>query len=471
MTMEKEDKIHALTAIATRALLAARLGQQYAGSRDLYSALGYKTELIIDDYVVKYSRQDIAKAIISRPVQMTWKGDLSLIESSDDKETPLEKEFTILNERLKLKSKFARLDRLTCLGHYGILLFGLDDVKVPGDFSNPVTGTRKLLYIKPLSEKSAKIQKYETNTSSERYGLPLLYQISMDRTQDGVTIDSQSLLVHYSRVIHVTVDLLESEVEGTPVLEVVYNRLEDLEKLVGGSAEMFWRGARPGYSGKVDKEYQVTGGLLDDLKTQIDEYEHDLRRILVNEGVDLQSLAIQVADPQSHVDVQLQMISAVTGIPKRVLTGTERGELASTQDDEAWLTMIQNRREDFAEPMIVRAFVDYCIKYGILPAAKDGYDVGWFDLFAKSEKDKVEVGRTRADSLSKYIANPMAEQIIPFEAFAEFFLGLEQDQITLLKEMREVAAVEMMNQEALIQPEEEEIINREDEDDEQPKEE
>jgi hypothetical protein len=128
-----------------------------------------------------------------------------------------------------------------------------------------------------------------------------------------------SITVHYSRVVHIVDDIVESEIEGSPRLEAVFNRLMDLEKLVGGDAEMFWRGARPGYSGVAGKDYQVTDATMTDLKDQVDEFEHNLRRILISEGIDLKALAQQIADPATHVDVQIQMIAAATGIPKRVL--------------------------------------------------------------------------------------------------------------------------------------------------------
>ena len=128
--------------------------------------------------------------------------------------------------------------------------------------------------------------------------------------------------------------MLEDEVNGLPRLEAVFNRLLDLEKIVGGSAEMFWRGARPGFQGIVSEGYNMTDEDIDELQKQLDEYEHGLRRFLINRGVSLDALAQQVSDPRNHVDVQLQMISAITGIPRRILTGSERGELASTEDRE-----------------------------------------------------------------------------------------------------------------------------------------
>ena len=49
--------------------------------------------------------------------------------------------------------------------------------------------------------------------------------------------------VHASRVLHVAEDCLDDDVYGIPRLKPVFDRLDDLLKVVGGSAEFFLRGA------------------------------------------------------------------------------------------------------------------------------------------------------------------------------------------------------------------------------------
>jgi uncharacterized protein len=430
-----EKTIQTLTSmVVARAQWAANLGMQYGTDRNIYEALGYKIELRWQDFWNQYKRQDIAKAIIDRPVKATWQGQLELIESEDADKTPFEQAWYDLNKRLKLRSLLARVDRLTGIGRYGVLLLGLDDVRDVDGFRKPVKndGKRKLMYVKPFSENSAKIDFYETNPVNERYGLPVIYSIDVADVASGT---SSTVKVHYTRCMHILEDHLESEVFGIPRLEAVFNRLYDLEKLVGGDAEMFWRGARPGFQGMVDKDYTMTADTKKDLKEQIDEYEHNLRRILINEGVDLKSLAQQIADPVTHFDVLISCVSAVTGIPKRILIGSERGELASTQDTGEWKTYVQSRREDHAEPNIIQPFTDRLIELKILPKPVNGYTVDWLDLFSISEKDRVDIGKARANSIREYTTNPMAQSVIPPEAFMEYCLGFSQAQIDLVKKM------------------------------------
>jgi len=427
--------------LVTRANLAAALGQQYGGDRDIYQALGYPTILEYVDYTTRYTRQDIAKAIIDRPVKATWQGDLEVIETLDAEKTTFEKEWQQLDWDLGLKTVLSKVDRLSGLGRYGVLFLGLDDVSNNEGFAKPVkSGKRQLKYIKPLGEGNAKISTYEENPTNARYGMPLLYDVEV---MDAPSKVSKQIKVHYTRMIHLIDDGLQSEVYGIPRLEAVFNRLMDLEKLVGGDAEMFWRGARPGYQGKLDENYQMTDAARAILQDQVDEYENNLRRIFVNEGMDLKALETQISDPKNHVDIQLQMISAVTGIPKRILTGSERGELSSGQDANEWKTYVQARREDHAEPNIIRPFIERLIELKILTNPKDGYyRIKWLDLFSISEKERVEIGKARANALREYTYNPMAEEIIPPAAFLEFFLGLSAGQIELIGKMRDEGLTE-----------------------------
>lgn len=425
--------------LVSRMMLATKLGAQYDGSRDIYKALGYPeaNTLTFEDYLGRYIRQDIAKAVIDRPVNATWQGDLELIETDEAEETPFEKAWRKLNWDLDIKSILVRADRLAGIGRYGVILLGLDDVGNQLGFKEPVKpGKRKLLYLKPFSEKSAKIASYITNPKNKRYGKPLMYEIEVADMSNGVSTSTITVQVHYSRVIHIVDGSLESDVFGSPRLESIYNRLMDLDKIVGGDAEMFWRGARPGFQGVVDKDFTLTPEAEEEFVDQIDEYENYLRRIIVNEGITLKELQQTISDPKNHVDVQLTLISADKGIPKRILSGSERGELSSVQDSDEWKTYVKSRREDFAEPHIMRPLIDRLIELNILPTPSDEYNVDWADLFAISEKERVEIGKARASALREYSYNPMEMAIVPPAGFLQEFLGFSRQQIELMEQMK-----------------------------------
>jgi hypothetical protein len=444
----------ALSEITTRLKLSSQFGKDtYSGNRDIYEALGYPTSLTFDNYWSRYLRHDIAKAIIDRPVKASWKGPIEVIETILQKESAFEKAWIELFDRLKLKSVFIRADKLTGIGRYSVIFLGLNDTGSVESLRNPVSKKEglKLLYVKPLSENTAKVDTYEADPKSERYGLPLTYNINL------TTGDKKSVIVvHYSRVVHLIEELVEDEVFGTPRLQAVYNRLVDMEKLIGGDAEMFWRGARPGYTGEVQPDYQMTDEMFNSLREQIDEFENNLRRVLINEGVSYKAFEQQIADPTGHVEVQMQMISAVTGIPKRILTGSERGELSSAQDKLEWLSYVTSRREEQNEPMILRPFIDKCIEIGVLPEPASPYRIVWDKLFSLSDKEKVEIGRLRAEAIKSY-ATSSSQDLFPLDLFCKLFLSLDETQIEEILSRRK----EGFDEEEEIMPDEKELLKTE----------
>jgi hypothetical protein len=439
MAKNKQSLLQTFSALVSRAKLMSKLGQQYGGDRDVYEALGYPKILTCGDYASRYERQDMAAAVINIPVGDSWRGGFEIVENTEDKttrkpieKTIFEKEWSELSDNLKISSKLTRVDRIAGLGQYAVLFLGFDDVKTSLDFIKPVStsGKRQLLYIKPLGENNATINSLDNNTNSPRYSMPETYNISISTVGSSSTAD---LKVHHTRIIHINPGtMMESEIEGLPRLKNVFNRLMDLEKCIGGSAEMFWRGGRPGYQGKVDDEYDMSDTERDDLEDQVDEYEHNLRRMLILKGIKLESLAQQVVDPKNTVDVQVQMISTVTRIPKRILTGSERGELASTGDKDSWLETCQTRREEYINPEIVWPLIDRLITYKVLSMPKAGknmYTVVWADLFVKGEKDKADIGKVRSDALAAYTRSPYTQEVVLPEDFFKIGLALSDEQI------------------------------------------
>lgn len=430
------ERLMVLNTISSRVGLAKQMMlQTYNGDRNLASALGYPTNITFQDYYSRYCFQDIAKAVIDKPVDRTWKGDVLIEESKDDQETALEKAWVELSNRLKLKSVLCRLDKLTGIGHYGVLLLGFSDTTSLEVYATPVNKSNglKLQYVKPFSEGSATIAEWDTSPNSDRFGWPLTYNLVFKQADSST---SQTVTVHYSRILHVVDDILESETEGHPRLQSVFYRLIDLEKILGGDGEMFWRGARPGYVNEVDKEFSITKPQLEELQKQVDEYENNLRRFMTVQGMSIKSLQQQLADPLNHVDIQIQMICAKMNIPKRVLMGSERGELSSGQDADEWSTTIQTRREEYVELRILRPLIDRLVELGILPpASTTGYTIRWEDLFSLSPTQKTEIGKNRATALKDYSANPEARSIIPIKAFMTYFLGMDDEEIEIVLQM------------------------------------
>lgn len=440
--------------LVDRARLAAWMGRSYPDpvsglyKRNLYETLGYPYSIEFVEYLARYARGDIAKTIVEAPVTEAWRLPPELVEDEDpEKETEFEAAWQELDAKLGVLYYLERADLLAGIGRHGGLLLGFDDGQ---DLSQPVTpgGGRKLLYLAAYGESSLQVDRLDDNTRSPRYNLPLLYKLQPGALLvDGKpSTAATSQQVHWTRVIHMAEGLLEDDIYGTPRLRPVWNRLLDLEKVAGGSGEMFWQGALPGMHFNLDPEFTFDEDTTDTQgrtpkqaqEDEIKEYLHGLKRYIRTQGIDLKQLMPTVADPSKHIDAQFQLISVTTRIPKRILVGSERGELASTQDEEAWMRHLDRRRQRYLSPRAVRPTVDRLIEFGVLPKPKQ-YDVSWPPLQDTKDKDKAEIGERVANAIAKYASAPGAEAVLPIGMFLELVIGLAPDQVkTALAEREKV---------------------------------
>jgi hypothetical protein len=380
--------------------LARLAGLQFGGARDMYTVLGYKSQLTLDDYIARYDRQDIAKRIVDAPAAATWSGQVQL-----EGKSTFNKAWKKLWKEKKLGSIFERVDKLAGLGQYSILVMGFDGT---GQLSTPLPQgqNKKLMYLQPFSQKNALIKTFEQNQSNERFGLPTVYTIQAaepnkqiaSKAGETVAFASRPIDVHWTRVIHVAEGLMEDDIFGIPRLRPVYNLLDDLLKVVGGSAETYWLAGNRGVHANVDKEMDLSPEDEKNLSDEIEEYMHQLRRFIRTRGVKVESLGSDVADPQSPFRVIISLLSSVTGIPQRVLLGAEVGQLASEQDRANWADRVTERRTDFAEPYILRPFVSAMVDHGVLPNPGE-YDVKWPNPYTMNPLEQAQLMAQKARAI------------------------------------------------------------------------
>lgn len=397
--------------LASRYNVAARAGQSYGGDRDLYTTLGYDRNPSAEDYLSAYTRNHIARRIVDAPVKATWSNRPSIVDEAsdgndDEAETEFERAVEYLFDEHRLLHYLERADKATGVGEYGLLFFGLasgDTVGLDDDATNAnyssvldtkdAAGPDDLAYLATFTQ--GRVTDIDTvdDPTRVRYGMPEAYDLKfeLDTTSNVET-------VHHSRVIHIVEDVLENETYGRPRLEAVYNRLVDLEKVVGGSAEMFYRGA----DRKLQLNYTGDGSPpdADDLAEQADEMVHGLRNVLQTSNVDVNTIGGEDVDPTGVVEQILKLIAGETGIPLRILTGSERGELASSQDRATFYKRISERQVQHAEPSILRPVLDRLIALGILPEPQgDGYVVEWPNLFELTDLEHAELMEKKAKAI------------------------------------------------------------------------
>jgi len=409
----------------------------HEGNRDMYLVLGYPNDLDYDYYLDRYTRQDIASRIVESAPEATWADDPIIYDGKPPalhtfelQGTEFERAFLHLCKRLPIISRIERGDIVSGIGDFGILLIGLKDGR---DLDQPVGFIRSpddIAYLTPYRAGSIDIKEWDDNTASERYGQPVLYTVSINDGKGG----EQAVEIHWSRIIHLAEDS-DDGIIGRPRLQGVINRLIDLEKLVGGGSEATWKLMDKGYTFDVSPEFSLDEEDEEKMLTQIQEFEHGLRRILLTRGVNVSQLGSDVVDPTGLFDIILSLISAHTNIPKRMLVGSERGELASSQDEKNWAKVINRRRTRYAEPFILRPFIDRLILIGALPQPINGeYDIAWRPVIDLTEVDQARVTSSVAASIASVAQSP---NIITSQEFRKIFLRIPAEPEEGMGELRE----------------------------------
>lgn len=402
-----------VNAITTRSEWISRLLEK----RDNINAeCGYPDEVTREDYRYFFDREGLARRIVTVLPDECWALDPEVFENEEEILTEFEEAWSKLNEDVMLYHYLHRIDILSGIGHFGLLYFGFDDGKDPAeplaealqDTPSPY-GTRKVTHIRVFDETQVDVDTFENDRQNPRYGLPITYNVRMmDSTNDmpgGVGRDYGTIKVHWTRVLHVADNRTSSEVYGTPRQQPVYNRIVDVRKVMGGSAQMFWQGAFPGLALEVDNSQGDVVIDHDSIREEVENYLNSLQRYVAMGGVKVKSLAPQVASPADHIRNQLEYICISLGTPLRVLLGSEEAKLASTQDARTWNKRLRHRQTKYLTPHILRPTAQRLIHIGALPAPKQPLIIDWPDLNTPTDDDRANVAMKRADAMAKYIAN------------------------------------------------------------------
>jgi hypothetical protein len=139
-----------------------------------------------------------------------------------------------------------------------------------------------------------------------------------------------------------------------------------------------------------------------------------------------------VVDPTPHFAIQIDAICIKIPIPKRIFVGSERGELASTQDDDSWNDTVKGRQNGHATCNIVVAFIDMLIDATVLPVPENGFYVSWPDITSASAQQKATVAMTTIQALAAYFSGDLPNHINPMTALTNIFPFTEEQAYALL---------------------------------------
>lgn len=417
--------------------MLGRGGQGPGGKRDYYDSFGWPRTISPPEIWAMYHRGGIAARIISALPDAVW-GRAPQMYVRDNEAWM--KSFAKLASTNNLWQVFYRLDVMASLGRYACLVIGTN--RGSSNLAAPLGKADNITYMQPYAEKDIKIHRWETNPLSPRFGKPHSYMVQTSANNGRQVVDGSTSImpvqtafeVHHTRVIHVARGSLENDIFGIPVYAPIWNYLLDLEKVIGSSSESYWLTAYPGLHANVDKDMDLSPSDEANLTEEVEEYMHNIRRFMRTRGVTVEAIKQQVADPKGAFEVLVTLISGATGIPKRILLGSEAGQLASTQDKGNWADRVEENRALHAIPNIVMPFLTWLDEHGVLATPLTEVEALWPDAYRMSPLERgqtaAQTARTIAN-IGKVIAdNP---DLISIKE-ARAIIGLSTDQNLLDEE-------------------------------------
>lgn len=374
----------------------------------LYEEFGYPDELGFDQYYRAYERNPVAYAAVHKLLESCWTDKPTIIDGDENKEstetTPWEKTATKLLSKHWAKIKDA--DRRNLVGRYSALLIQFKDGR---EWKEPVDTAvvsrlrdKAIVKLIPAWESQIKPGNFDTDTMSETYGNPVNFQFNEQPVgDDGTYGPVRSVTVHPDRVI-ILCEGSEDEnmLSGVPFLRAGYNKLLDLEKISGGSAEGFLKNASRQLAVTFDSATQMDEIARQAEKagyTNLGEAMND-KMMKLNRGTDsalvTQSgttsvLSVAAADPAPSWTVTANEFSSSIQCPFTILFGQQTGRLASDEDKADWAKRCNGRRWGF-QTAVVQMLLERFWILGVIDSPASGeVSLAWSDLLAPSEKEKI----------------------------------------------------------------------------------
>lgn len=405
--------------IMERSKALGNYGLMYGGDRNVPEAAGYTITRQFSDYSLKYTYQNIAKRIVEAPGDSTWQ-EAPELRDGGSVDTPFIKtwkmvvnfgrdSFDEIQDQKSIWHYCRRVDHQSGVGSFAGLVLGIKDGAL--HLSDPLrrNSTEHIddfLYLAPYDEANISVSKLGVDPFHRRYNLPLSYSLTTNTdvartgSTKSVKPDKDNIAIDWTRVVHVADGLKNNEVFGTPRLEAVYDLLDDLLKVTAATGESAWQlmtrgliaSARDGITLPEDSTK---------IRAAMEKFMHEQMRVLELQGMDVTLTEGMIVDPTGVIKAIISLISATTGIPQRILVGSEAGHLASSQDEKNWSQRIMARQIAFAETVILRPLISRFIFVGILPRPESGsYTVHWPSQLLLTDLEKAELAANQMNALA-----------------------------------------------------------------------
>lgn len=394
-----------LTPNETDASVRERLAQAISGGYDfadtlhnVYLDFGYPATITFSYLWNMYRRFGIARNAVELPVDTTW-----MTFPTVDGTKRFQNEFEKLAKRVSLWQRMKGLDTRQRVGRYAGFYMRVKDGLDPSlPIKGTLPGSAALVSIMPLHEGQLQVQETDHDPRSETFDQPIMYRYHGAGVGDRNEQTQSSFQIHPSRIVIAAEGADDGSIYGIPILEACYNSLMDLRKIIGAGGEGFYKNAAQSIIFHL--EDTANAAINEDLLTEFNEVYDEFaknrqRRGLWTPGLKPVALDSKLADPINFFQNALQDVAAAVGIPSTILIGQQTGRLASNEDSRSFLSGVNSRRAHFGTEMVTN-FIEWCMKYGVLPSSR--YEIYWDDLLALSDSEKLSNANKMADINKKH---------------------------------------------------------------------
>jgi len=284
-------------------------------------------------------------------------------------------------------------------------LFELDDEGKPPKTLN---STQKLLQITPYPWTEVMVSELDTNPSSLRFGLPMLYKVDTgsgggDGTNPSGQESEKIIEVHWTRVILDAPRLDEHTYLGVAAIDVIFDDLVGGRNARWAAYQDYYRhgGGFPviktNATAEQNKAWVEAGGL--------DDYLHRFGYFLCGIDEDFKFVGAEgkTLNPNTYFDMYFTFIAAGTGVAKDTIKGVSAGRVTGSEVNERQyyksISLQQNQKTPF-----LRKLIDRIIQTGQVEF--DGeYMIEWIDPFSVNPQDKaaIEYMEERTNALKTYM--------------------------------------------------------------------
>jgi len=339
LRQEVSDATHALT---------------HDGKRNTDTVFGFEPNPQFQHFYSMYKRNGFAKRVIAGVAARCWQAGFTI--KSDKKEILTDEMASLFNKR-KLLANIEKTDILNRLGRYSLMYVGIQGQKPEEPLRKTVSGDLSKVFFSPFGEDGIIVNTKVTDPLDERFGLPLTYDVRViARDNNQELVDTSSRIVHWSRVVHLAEGSLDNDIEGESALKDIYNALQSIIKTNYSAAEAYFRNAHGRIVLEVDKAYasDITTTEKESMTKELEAYQHEMKDFMRLAGATAKPINTPQFDPVGTFNVNIQEISASTGIPVRILTGEGGGQYAGNEDKASYNAVIADRQTSFCTPVMFR---------------------------------------------------------------------------------------------------------------------